>query len=101
MHASYNERILVPLGTTHHSGIFFLSRQYLRTTVLYLANGYGTSSRKEQAHESEKSVYTIKGEVKGGLLRSFFLSTIAFQNKVYELEAKYRNTLFVKITLLP
>ena len=62
--------------------------------MLYLANGYGTSSRKEQAHESEKSVYTIKGEVKGGLLRSFFLSTIAFQNKVYELEGKVQEYTF-------
>ena len=91
---------VVPLGTTHYPGIFFLSYQYLRTTVVYLANGYGTSSRKEQAHESEKSVYTIKGEVKGGLLRSFFLSTIAFRIKCMSWKAKYRNTLFVKINLI-
>ena len=82
------ENVLVPLGTTHHPGIFFLSHQYLRTTVLYLANGYGTSSRKEQAHESEKSVYTIKEEVKGGLLRSFFSQHYCFQNKVYVLGGK-------------
>ena len=92
---------VVPLCTTHHPGIFFLPQQYLKTTVLYLANGYGTSSRKEQAHESGKSVYTIKGEVKGGLLRSFFLSTIAFRIKCMSWKANYKNTLFVKIILLP